>query len=259
MTLREKKVIAVLPAYNAEQTLKATFDDIPKDWVDEILLVDDCSRDKTVELSRSLGIKTVVHQKNRGYGGNQKTCYHTAMDEMGGQIMVMVHPDHQYDPTIIPHLVAPLQAGECDAVFGSRMLGGRPIEGGMPKWKYFANLFLTMVENATFYIFLSEYHSGFRAYTKRYLDAVNFDANSDDFVFDTEIIAQGVAKGMRIREVPISTRYFDEASQIGFWRSVRYGLEILKTMVLYKLHKKRIYSHPIFRDPSPSLHPAAQG
>ena len=251
MSLREKKVIAVLPAYNAEKTLKATYDDIPKDWVDEILLVDDRSRDRTVELSRELGIRTVVHEKNRGYGGNQKTCYRTAIEEMGGDIMVMVHPDHQYDPKIIPQLVQPLLRGECEAVFGSRMLGGRPMEGGMPKWKYLANLFLTMVENATFYIFLSEYHSGFRAYSKRYLDAINFEANSDDFVFDTEIIAQGVAKGMRIREVPISTRYFDEASQIGFWRSTRYGLEILKTMVLYKLHKKRIWSHRIFRDPVP--------
>ena len=249
MPLHEKKVVAVLPAYNAEKTLKATFDDIPKEWVDEILLVDDCSRDRTVELSRELGIRTIVHQKNRGYGGNQKTCYRTAIDEMGGEIMVMVHPDHQYDPTIIPELVKPLQRGECDAVFGSRMLGGRPIEGGMPKWKYWANLFLTMVENATFYVFLSEYHSGFRAYSKRYLESVNFEANSDDFVFDTEIIAQGVAKGMRIREVPIATRYFDEASQVGFVRGARYGLEILKTMFFYKLHKKHIYSHRIFRQP----------
>ena len=251
MPLHEKKVVAVLPAYNAEKTLKATFDDIPQEWVDEILLVDDRSRDKTVELARQLPMRVIVHEQNRGYGGNQKTCYRTAMDEMGGEIMVMVHPDHQYDPKIIPQLVQPLLRGECEAVFGSRMLGGRPMEGGMPKWKYLANLFLTMVENATFYIFLSEYHSGFRAYSKRYLDAINFEANSDDFVFDTEIIAQGVAKGMRIREVPISTRYFDEASQIGFWRSVRYGLEILKTMALYKLHKKRIWSHRIFRDPSP--------
>ena len=250
MPLHEKKVVAVLPAYNAEKTLQATFDDIPKGWVDEILLVDDSSRDRTVELARSLPIRVIVHPKNRGYGGNQKTCYRTAMDEMSGEIMVMVHPDHQYDPTIIPELVKPLLRGDCDAVFGSRMLGGRPIEGGMPKWKYFANLFLTMVENATFYIFLSEYHSGFRAYSRRYLESVNFEANSEDFVFDTEIIAQGVAKGMRIREVPISTRYFDEASQIGFWRSVRYGLEILKTMVTYKLHKKHIWSHRIFRDPA---------
>lgn len=251
MPHHEKKVVAVLPAYNAEKTLQATFDDIPQEWVDEILLVDDRSRDRTVELARQLPMRVVVHAQNRGYGGNQKTCYRTAMDEMGGEIMVMVHPDHQYDPKIIPQLVQPLLRGECEAVFGSRMLGGRPIEGGMPKWKYLANLFLTMVENATFYIFLSEYHSGFRAYSKRYLDAVNFEANSDDFVFDTEIIAQGVARGMRIREVPISTRYFDEASQIGFWRSVRYGLEILKTMALYKLHKKKIWSHRIFRDPVP--------
>jgi glycosyltransferase involved in cell wall biosynthesis len=243
---RTKKVVVVLPAYNAEKTLVATLDDIPKDWVDEILLVDDCSKDGTVELSRKLGIRTIVHQQNRGYGGNQKTCYRNAMD-LGGDIMVMVHPDHQYDPTIIPDLVQPLLDEKCDAVFGSRMLGGRPIEGGMPKWKYFANLFLTMVENATFYIFLSEYHSGFRAYSRRYLETVNLEANSDNFVFDTEIIAQGVAAKMLIREVPIQTRYFKEASQIGFWRSVRYGLGILKTMFFYKLHKKKIYSHRIFR------------
>lgn len=252
--LRSKKVVVVLPAYNAEKTLLATFDDIPKDWVDEILLVDDCSRDRTVEVAKELGIRTIIHPANRGYGGNQKTCYGTAMDELDGDIMVMVHPDHQYDPTIIPQLVAPLLADECDAVFGSRMLGGRPIEGGMPKWKYFANLFLTMVENATFYVFLSEYHSGFRAYSRRYLKSVNIEANSDDFVFDTEIIAQGVAKRMLIREVPIQTRYFPEASQIGFWRSVRYGIGILKTMIFFKLHKKRIYSHPIFRDGIAPLH-----
>ncbi|MFN2443624.1 MAG: glycosyltransferase family 2 protein [Thermoanaerobaculia bacterium] len=247
-----KKIVVVLPAYNAEKTLVATFEDIPKDWVDEILLVDDCSKDRTVEVARSLGIRTVVHPANRGYGANQKTCYRTAMDELGGDIMVMVHPDHQYDPTIIPDLVRPLIAGECDAVFGSRMLGGRPIEGGMPKWKYFANLFLTMVENATFYVFLSEYHSGFRAYSRRFLESINLEANSDDFVFDTEIIAQGVAANMTVREVPIQTRYFPEASQIGFWRSTRYGFAILKTMVLYKLHRKGIWSHPIFRPPSTS-------
>jgi glycosyltransferase involved in cell wall biosynthesis len=251
MPHREKKVIAVLPAYNAERTLQATLDDIPNDWVDEILLVDDCSKDGTVELSRKLGLKTVVHPQNRGYGGNQKTCYRTAMEEMGGEIMVMVHPDHQYDPKIIPELVKPLLRGDAEAVFGSRMLGGRPIEGGMPKWKYFANLFLTMVENATFYVYLSEYHSGFRAYSKTFLETVNFEANSDNFVFDTEIIAQSVAKGLKIMEVPIRTRYFDEASQVGFWRGVRYGLSILKTMVFYKLHKKGVYTHRIFRDRVP--------
>ncbi len=247
MESRTKKVVVVLPAYNAEKTLRATLDNIPRDCVDDILLVDDCSRDRTVEVARELGLRTIVHPRNRGYGGNQKTCYRTALDELAGDVVVMVHPDHQYDPTIIPQLIQPLLNDQCDAVFGSRMLGGRPIEGGMPKWKYFANLFLTMVENATFYIFLSEYHSGFRAYSRRYLESVDFEANSDNFVFDTEIIAQGVAADMLIREVPIQTRYFDEASQIGFWRSVRYGLEILKTMVLYKLHRKRIWSHPIFR------------
>jgi glycosyltransferase involved in cell wall biosynthesis len=264
MPYHEKKVVVVLPAYNAEKTLKATLDDIPDGWVDERLLVDDCSKDRTVELARELGLRVVAHQVNRGYGGNQKTCYRTAMDELDGEIMVMVHPDHQYDPKIIPQLVAPLLRGDCDAVFGSRMLGGRPIEGGMPKWKYFANLFLTSVENATFYIFLSEYHSGFRAYSKKYLETVNFEANSDNFVFDTEIIAQGVAKNLLIREVPISTRYFDEASQIGFWKSVKYGLSILKTMFFYKLHKKGIYSHPIFREKPaatkpPSIQPQAAG
>ncbi|HEY5610444.1 MAG TPA: glycosyltransferase family 2 protein, partial [Thermoanaerobaculia bacterium] len=162
---RSKKVVVVLPAYNAEKTLLATYNDIPKDWVDEILLVDDASRDRTVEIAQGLGMRTIVHPENRGYGGNQKTCYRTAL-ELGGDIMVMVHPDHQYDPTIIPQRIKPLLLEECDAVFGSRMLGGRPIEGGMPKWKYFANLFLTMIENATFYIFLSEYHSGFRAYSR---------------------------------------------------------------------------------------------
>src|SRR5258708_4159781 len=237
MPLHDRKVIAVLPAYNAEKTLEATLNDIPRDWVDEILLVDDCSRDGTVALSRRLGLTTIVHSQNRGYGGNQKTCYRTAMDKLGGEIMVMVHPDHQYDPKIVPQLVQPLMRGECDAVFGSRMLGGRPIEGGMPKWKYFANLFLTMVENATFYIFLSEYHSGFRAYSKRYLEEVNFEANSDDFVFDTEIIAQGAAKRMLIREVPISTRYFDEASQIAFSRPTPYPLATPQPIFFSKLHQ----------------------
>jgi glycosyltransferase involved in cell wall biosynthesis len=235
-----------MPAYYAEKTLERTYLDLPLDWVDDIILVDDASRDRTAEIARSLGLHTVVHPRNLGYGGNQKTCYREALAR-NAEIVVMVHPDHQYDPRYIPDLVAPLLAGECDAVFGSRMLGGRPIEGGMPKWKYFANLFLTAVANATFYVFLSEYHSGLRAYSRRYLEAVSLESNSDDFVFDTEIIAQGVWKGMRIREIPIATRYFDEASQIGFWRSVGYGFSILRVLLRYKLHKKGIWHSRLFR------------
>ena len=239
MPARSKKVVVVMPAYNAEKTLERTLDDIPRDWVDEIILVDDRSRDRTVEIAHGLGLRVFVHEKNKGYGGNQKTCYREAL-RLGGDIMVMVHPDHQYDPTVIPQLITPLLNDECDAVFGSRMLGGRPLEGGMPKWKYLGNIFLTAMENAAFYMYLTEYHSGLRAYSRRYLETVKFELNSDDFVFDSEIIAQGVIHKMRIREIPIATRYFEEASRIGFLRSVVYGLSILKTLVKFKLHKKGI-------------------
>jgi glycosyltransferase involved in cell wall biosynthesis len=245
MPARSKKVIVVMPAYNAEKTLERTLDDIPPDWVDEIILTDDASRDGTVALARRLGLRVFVHEKNRGYGANQKTCYREAL-KLGGDIMVMVHPDHQYDPKVIPRLIQPLLDGECDAVFGSRMLGGRPLEGGMPKWKYLANIFLTALENATFYMYLTEYHSGLRAYSRRYLETVNFELNSDDFVFDSEIIAQGVVHSLRIRETPIETRYFEEASKIGFLRSVVYGLSIVKTLVKFKLHKKRLIRSPQF-------------
>ncbi len=242
-----RKVAVVMPAYNAEKTLARTYQDVPKDSVDEVILVDDASKDRTVEVARSLGLHVVVHPSNRGYGANQKTCYRTALDR-GADVVVMVHPDHQYDPTVIPHLIGPLLQGECDAVFGSRMLGGRPLQGGMPKWKYLGNILLTAIENATFLIYLTEYHSGFRAYSRRYLEAVHFEADSDGFVFDTEIIAQGIARGLKIREIPIETRYFDEASQIAFGPSVLYGLAILKTMVLYKLHAWGAYTARIFRD-----------
>ena len=234
-----------MPAYNAERTLERTVADVPKNCVDEIILVDDASRDRTVEIARRLGLHVVLHARNRGYGGNQKTCYRTAL-ERGADVVIMVHPDHQYDPTVIPDLLAALSE-EHDAAFGSRMLGGRPIQGGMPKWKYLGNILLTAVKNATFLIYLTEYHSGFRAYTRRYLESVNLEANSDGFVFDTEIIAQGIAKGLHICEIPIETRYFDEASQIAFGPSVRYGLAILKTMLLYKLHLWGIWSSKIFR------------
>jgi glycosyltransferase involved in cell wall biosynthesis len=243
---RSKKVVVVMPAYNAEKTLERTLDDIPREWVDDIILVDDASRDGTVDLARKLGLRVFVHEKNRGYGGNQKTCYTEAL-KLGADIVIMVHPDHQYDPRVIPGLVTPLLDGACDAVFGSRMLGGRPIEGGMPWWKYLANIYLTAFENATFYMYLTEYHSGLRAYSRRYLESVNFMANSNDFVFDSEIIAQGVLHGMRIREIPIETRYFKEASMVGFWRSSVYGLSILKTLLKFKLHKARIITFDLFR------------
>jgi glycosyltransferase involved in cell wall biosynthesis len=239
VSVRTKKVVVVMPAYNAEKTLERTLNDIPKDWVDEIILTDDASRDSTADLARKLGLRVFVHEKNQGYGANQKTCYREAL-KLGGDIMVMVHPDHQYDPRIIPQLILPLLNEECDAVFGSRMLGGRPLEGGMPKWKYLANIFLTAFENATFYMYLTEYHSGLRAYSRRYLETVKFELNSDDFVFDSEIIAQGVIHKMRIREIPIETRYFEEASKIGLLRSIVYGLSIFKTLVKFKLHKKGI-------------------
>src|SRR3954447_25477698 len=248
---RTHKICVVMPAYNAEKTLERTWRDLPMEWVDDVVVVDDASRDRTVEVARSLGLHVLVHPRNRGYGGNQKTCYREALAR-GADVVVMVHPDHQYDPRSIPALVAPLLRGECDAVFGSRMLGGRPLEGGMPKWKYLANLFLTAAANATFYTFLSEYHSGLRVYSRRYLETVNLESNSDDFVFDTEIIAQGVFAGLRIQEIPIQTRYFPEASQIGFRRSVRYGFAVLGVLARYKMQTKGLLASRIFDAPAPA-------
>ncbi len=245
MEKKSKKVVVVMPAYNAEKTLEKTLNDIPRDWIDDIILTDDASQDKTVEIAKKLGLRVFVHDRNQGYGGNQKTCYREAL-KIGADIIIMVHPDHQYDPKVIPQLLEPLLEEECDAVFGSRMLGGRPLEGGMPKWKYLANIFLTAVENAVFYMYLTEYHSGLRAYSRKYLETVKFEENSDDFVFDSEIIAQGVIHNMIIREIPIETRYFPEASRIGLWRSIIYGLSILKTLIKYKLHKKGIKRFEMF-------------
>jgi glycosyltransferase involved in cell wall biosynthesis len=247
---KRKRIAVVMPAYNAEKTLERTLDDIDRSWVDDIILVDDASRDGTVELARRLGLLVFVHERNSGYGANQKTCYTQAL-KIGAEIIIMVHPDHQYDPRVLPQLIQPLLDGTCDAVFGSRMLGGRPLEGGMPKWKYLANIFLTAMENAAFYMYLTEYHSGLRAYSRHYLQTVNFMANSDDFVFDSEIIAQGVLHGMRIREIPIETRYFSEASQIGLRRSIVYGLAIVKTLIKFKLHKKGLKRFALFNDPEP--------
>ncbi len=243
---KKKKVIVVLPAYNAAKTLLKTFNDIPKECVDEIILVDDASSDLTVKIARDLGIKVFSHRRNKGYGANQKTCYRKAL-EAGADIIVMVHPDYQYDPQVIPQLIAPVKDGKADAVFGSRMMKGGALEGGMPRWKYNANILLTALENVVIGIYLSEYHSGFRAYSSGYLKSINFPANSNSFIFDTEIIVQGRLKNMVIEEVPIRTRYFDEASTIKFWPSVIYGLGILKTLFKYVLHKKGVIRFRQFR------------
>ena len=239
MKLEDAKIVIVLPAYNAEKTLERTLDEIPPAFRQHVILVDDASRDGTVALARSLGLTVFAHPHNRGYGGNQKTCYREAL-ALGADIVVMLHPDHQYDARVIPDLVYPLLRGDADAAFGSRMLGGHPMEGGMPGWKYKANIFLTAFANIVFRRYLSEIHSGFRAYTRKYLETVRFEENSDDFVFDTEIIAQGMANNLFFCEVPIVTRYFPEASSINLRRSIQYGFGVLGTLLRYWLHRRGI-------------------
>lgn len=237
------KIVIVLPAYNAEKTLMKTLAEIPPAYAEHVILVDDASRDHTVEMARAARLTVFQHPKNRGYGGNQKTCYREAL-AMGADIVVMLHPDHQYDAKVIPALVAPILAGEADAVFGSRMLGGRPMEGGMPRWKFIANIFLTALANVVFSRYLTEIHSGFRAYSRKYLETVRYEMNSDDFVFDTEIIAQGMANNLFFEEVPIVTRYFPEASSINFRRSVKYGFGILGLLMRYILHCRGLVTLP---------------
>ena len=236
MNNRENSVVIVLPAYNAAKTLWKTLEEIPLAFRDHIILVDDASTDNTVDAARQAGLMVFVHPKNRGYGGNQKTCYTEAL-KLGADVVVMLHPDHQYDAKVIPDMIKPILAGQADAVFGSRMLGGRPLEGGMPLWKYIANVFLTAFANITFRRYLTEIHSGFRAYSRKYLENVRFLENSDDFIFDTEIIAQGMMSNLTFQEVPIVTRYFPEASSISFFRSTVYGFGILWVLLKFSLHK----------------------
>lgn len=241
----DKKIVIVLPAYNAAKTLEKTLFAIPKDWADDVILVDDASKDSTVAVSKRLGLKTFVHKKNLGYGGNQKTCYREAL-KLGADIVVMLHPDFQYDPSFIPEMIQPIARGECEAVFGSRMyLKRNALLGGMPYWKFAANIFLTWLENLVLGMNLTEYHSGFRAYSRKVLE-LPLHLNSNGFVFDTEIIVQMKVAGMKIKEIPISTRYFAEASMIGFWRSVQYGLNILKIMGHYLLDRFGIKSYEQF-------------
>ena len=243
--INNKKVVVVLPAYNAAKTVKATLDAISKDTVDDIILVDDASSDNTVEEAKKLGLKVFVHPKNLGYGGNQKTCYREAL-KLNPDIVIMVHPDFQYDPVFIPELIKPIADGKYDAMIGSRMLVPKnALAGGMPYWKFVSNIFLTKLENLILGYNLSEYHSGFRAYSKKVME-LPLELNSNDFVFDTEIIVQIKIANMKIGEVPISTKYFPEASQISFKRSVRYGLAILNVMRKYLLFKFKIKKYKQF-------------
>jgi glycosyltransferase involved in cell wall biosynthesis len=224
-----------MPAYNAEQTLERTYADIPVGLVDHVILVDDVSRDQTVEIATRLGLEVHVHRQNRGYGGNQKTCYGAAL-AAGADVVVMLHPDYQYDGARIPALIAPLLLGQADMVLGSRFLGD-PLAGGMPRWKYLSNRFLTGLENLAFGLTLSEYHTGFRAYSRELLEAIPYELNSDDFVFDQELVAQVVAAGLVIQEVPVPTRYFAEASSVGLRRSIVYGLSTLGVVARLVLHR----------------------
>ncbi len=240
------KVIVVMPAYNAARTLERTYNDIPREIVDRIILVDDVSRDETVEIAQRLGLKVIVHIQNKGYGGNQKTCYLEALRD-GADVVVMLHPDYQYDSRLIPQLIAPILEGKADLVLGSRFLGSGALAGGMPLWKYVANRFLTITENLVLRQRLSECHTGFRAYSRRLLETIPFLLNSDKFVFDTEVIAQTVAFGFKISEIAVPTRYFAEASSVNFRNSVIYGLATLATMARYLLDRWGVRPSPQFR------------
>jgi len=230
------KIIVVLPAYNAAKTLEQTYQDIPKDKISRIILVDDVSQDQTVEVARSLGLSVLIHIQNRGYGGNQKTCYLEAL-KAGADVVVMLHPDHQYDSKLVPELVAPIIEGRADMVMGSRILNGRALQGGMPWWKYVANRLLTEAENLAFGIRLTDCHSGFRAYGRKLLTTVPFLLNSNDFVFDSEMIAQAAYRGFHIREIPVQARYFPNASSVNFRVSTIYGFKTLWVMLRFLLQR----------------------
>jgi len=244
--LHGKKIIVVMPAYHAEKTLEQTYREIPFDIVDDVVLVDDCSRDNTVKKARDLGIKhVIVHEKNMGYGGNQKTCYRESL-RLGADIVVMLHPDYQYTPKLIPAMASMIASDEFDVVLGSRILGVGALKGGMPFYKYLSNRILTFIENIMLGYKLSEYHTGYRAFSRAVLETLPLHENSDDFVFDNQMLAQAVFFGYRIGEITCPTKYFPEASSINFRRSVIYGLGVLSTALTFRLQKMGLKKFPIF-------------
>jgi glycosyltransferase involved in cell wall biosynthesis len=243
--VRNKKVAVVLPAYNAEKTLRTTYREIPHDLVDDVILVDDASSDRTVAVAKELGIHAIVHEKNVGYGGNQKTCY-TAALARGADIIVMLHPDYQYTPKLISSMVYLLESDEFDVVLGSRILGGQAMSGGMPMYKYFSNRILTLLQNILLGAKLSEYHTGYRAFTRKVLESILWKKNSDDFVFDNQMLSQIIYRGLRVAEITCPAKYFPEASSINFVRSVTYGLGCLTTAVQFRLNKLNLMQSDIF-------------
>jgi glycosyltransferase involved in cell wall biosynthesis len=254
--LNNKKIVVVLPAYNAATTLEKTYAEIPLDIVDDVILVDDASRDTTAEVAEKIGISTVIrHEKNRGYGGNQKTCYAAALAR-GADIVIMLHPDYQYTPKLIPAMASLIASGLYKVVFGSRILGRGALRGGMPRYKYIANRFLTLTQNFLSGQKLSEYHTGYRAFSREVLERINYQANSDDFVFDNEMIAQIFYAGFDIAEVTCPARYFKEASSINLSRSIVYGLGVLGVTAKYALQKLKLARFRIFTL-SPSQSPSA--
>lgn len=245
--LNGQKIIVVMPAYNAAKTLEQTHGELPFEFVDEVILVDDASEDRTAELSVKLGLVTFVHRKNLGYGRNQKTCYREALSR-GADIVVMVHPDYQYSPRLIVSLAGMIAYSEYDAALGSRILGVSALKGGMPRYKYIANRFLTLVQNLFLGYKLSEYHTGYRAFSRKLLESLPLEENSDDFVFDNQMLAQIIYFGLRIGEISCPTRYFAEASSINFRRSVKYGFGVLATSLMFRLQKLHLGSFRIFRE-----------
>jgi glycosyltransferase involved in cell wall biosynthesis len=234
-----------MPAYNAEKTLRQTYHDLPHEYIDEIILVDDASQDRTAVMSSELGIRTIIHRENMGYGANQKTCYREAV-RLGADIVVMIHPDYQYSPKLVTAMASMVASGHYDVVLGSRILGGKSLAGGMPLYKYIANRFLTLVENLALGVKLSEFHTGYRAFSRRVLEILPLEKNSDNFVFDNEMLAQAVYFGFKIGEISCPTKYFRDASSINFPRGVIYGLGVLGTSLRFMLHRASWRKFDIF-------------